>query len=189
MPRIPYVSADLQEPAAIVSAVRARRGGELHLLDRMLLHSPPYAQGWNALLGAVRSQLALPPRRRALAICAVGSLNKAAYEIQQHAGPFRAAGGSDAQLAALADCDAALTNTALFDETERAALRLTLAMTRHVQVSAADCTAVRALLGSEQQLVELIGVIATYNMVSRFLVALGVEPEYSSAATSYGTGE
>ena len=55
--------------------------------------------------------------------------------------------------------------------------------------SAADFTAVRALLGSEQQLVELIGVIATYNMVSRFLVALGVEPEYSSAATSYGTGE
>jgi alkylhydroperoxidase family enzyme len=177
MPRIPYVSADLQEPAAIVGAVRARRGGELHFLDRMLLHSPPYAQGWNALLGAVRSQLSLPPRLRELAICAVGSINKAAYEIQQHAAPFRAAGGSEAQLAALADCDAAAINTALFDQSERATLRLTLAMTRHVQVSAADFAAVRLQLKDEQQLVELIGVIATYNMVSRFLVALGVEPE------------
>jgi len=50
-------------------------------------------------------------------------------------------------------------------------------MTRHVQVSAADFAAVRLQLKDEQQLVELIGVIATYNMVSRFLVALGVEPE------------
>ncbi len=177
MPRIPYVSAELQEPAAIVSAVRARRGGELHFLDRMLLHSPPYAQGWNTLLGAVRSQLSLPPRLRELAICAVGSINQAAYEIQQHAGPFRAAGGSEAQLAALSDCDAASTNSALFDETERATLRLTLAMTRHVQVGAADFAAISKQLKDEQQLVELVGVIATYNMVSRFLVALGVEPE------------
>jgi alkylhydroperoxidase family enzyme len=177
MPRIPYVSAELQEPAAIVSAVRARRGGELHFLDRMLLHSPPYAQGWNALLGAVRTQLSLAPHLRELVICAVGSINQAAYEIQQHAGPFRAAGGSEAQLAALSDCDAASANSELFNETERAALRLTLAMTRHVQVSIADFSAMRGLLKNEQQLVELIGVIATYNMVSRFLVALGVEPE------------
>jgi len=82
-----------------------------------------------------------------------------------------------APLAALADCDAAAINTALFDQSERATLRLTLAMTRHVQVSAADFAAVRLQLKDEQQLVELIGVIATYNMVSRFLVALGVEPE------------
>jgi len=177
MPRIPYVSADLQEPAAIVGAVRARRGGELHLLDRMLLHSPPYAQGWNALLGAVRTQLSLSPKLRELAICAVGSINQAAYEIQQHSGPFRNAGGSDAQLAALADCDAAAADAALFDASERAVLCLTLAMTRHVQVSAAEFAAARAQLEDEQQLVELIGVIATYNMVSRFLVALGVEPE------------
>jgi alkylhydroperoxidase family enzyme len=32
-------------------------------------------------------------------------------------------------------------------------------------------------LQSDQLVVELVGVVATYNMVSRFLVALGVEPE------------
>jgi alkylhydroperoxidase family enzyme len=36
---------------------------------------------------------------------------------------------------------------------------------------------VRATLPDHQQVVELVGVIAAYNMVSRFLVALGVEPE------------
>jgi alkylhydroperoxidase family enzyme len=177
MPKIPYVSADLQEPAAIVGAVRARRGGALHLLDRMLLHSPPYAQGWNSLLGAVRTQLSLSPRVRELVICAVGSLNGAAYEIQQHSAPFREAGGSEAQLAALADCDQAAANTALFDEGERAALRLAIAMTRQVRVDAVDFAAARAAFSDQQQLVELIGVIATYNMVSRFLVATGIEPE------------
>jgi alkylhydroperoxidase family enzyme len=50
-------------------------------------------------------------------------------------------------------------------------------MTRNVQVSEAAFTAVKVALPDEQQVVELVGVIATYNMVTRFLVALGVEPE------------
>jgi alkylhydroperoxidase family enzyme len=32
-------------------------------------------------------------------------------------------------------------------------------------------------LPDDRHVVEIVGVIATYNMVSRFLVALGVEPE------------
>jgi alkylhydroperoxidase family enzyme len=35
----------------------------------------------------------------------------------------------------------------------------------------------QSALQSDQLVVELVGVVATYNMVSRFLVALGVEPE------------
>jgi len=37
--------------------------------------------------------------------------------------------------------------------------------------------AVQALLPDAQQQVELVGVIASYNMVSRFLVALQVQME------------
>ncbi|HVL55319.1 MAG TPA: carboxymuconolactone decarboxylase family protein, partial [Burkholderiaceae bacterium] len=59
MPRIPYVPADIAEPRVIVDAVRARRGGTLLELDRMLLRSPPLAAGWNAMLGAVRRELSL----------------------------------------------------------------------------------------------------------------------------------
>jgi alkylhydroperoxidase family enzyme len=49
-------------------------------------------------------------------------------------------------------------------------------MTRHVAVADATFEAALAALGP-RAVVELVGVIATYNMVSRFLVALGVEPE------------
>jgi alkylhydroperoxidase family enzyme len=177
MPEIPYVPADVLEPVEIVSAIRARRGGTLLNLDRMLLHSPPFALGWNTLLGVVREKLSLSPRLRELAICAVGAINGADYEVFQHAGPFRASGGSDPQLAALSDCEAAVNNVALFDARERAILALTLAMTRTVKPTAETLAKARSQLASDRQLVELVGVVATYNMVSRFLVALGVEPE------------
>lgn len=143
----------------------------------MLLHSPPFALGWNTLLGAVRSQLTLSPRLRELAICAVGALNGAAYEIHQHTGPFRDAGGTPQQVDALGDCDRAAADDTLFDRAEQAVLQLTLAMTRHVHVSPELLSAARAALGGDRQLVELVGVIATYNMVSRFLVALEVGSE------------
>jgi alkylhydroperoxidase family enzyme len=64
-----------------------------------------------------------------------------------------------------------------FDATERAVLQLALEMTRHVRVSDATFEGVRAALGDERQVVELVGVIATYNMVSRFLVALDIDLE------------
>ena len=37
--------------------------------------------------------------------------------------------------------------------------------------------AARQAMGSDKLLVELTATVAAYNMVSRFLVALGVEPE------------
>jgi alkylhydroperoxidase family enzyme len=177
MSAIPYVPADLQQPATIVAAIRARRGGRLLNLDRMLLHSPHFARGWNSLLRATRSELALPASLRELCICAVGALNGAAYEVQQHGPPFLAAGGTLPQLQALRDIEGAIGNAATFSALERSALRLCLAMSRDVRVPPALIAELRAALGSDPLLVELVGVIATYNMVSRFLVALDVDPE------------
>ena len=176
---IDYAAADGANAAEIVREIRARRGGELLNLDRMLLHSPSFARGWNGLLGAVRAELSLPPRLRELVICAVGVLNGAEYEVQQHSAPYLQAGGSAEALGVLAGGPEAWGQSGLFDATERAALELTFAMTRCVQVSPQLVQQVRSLLGSDQQLVEVVGVIATYNMVSRFLVALGVDIEDS----------
>ena len=157
--------------------MRARRaGGKLLNLDRMLLNSPAFAQGWNAMLGTIRGKLALPPRLRELAILAIGALNRAPYEWQQHEGEFLAAGGTPAQLAALRDPVVALTDTARFDEAERATLALTAEMTTQVQVGDTTMRRVRAIL-PDAQVVELIGTIAGYNMVSRFVVATGVDLE------------
>jgi alkylhydroperoxidase family enzyme len=177
MPRIDYLPLDLSEPADIVNAIRERRGGELLNLDRMLLHSPAFAKGWNAFLREVRIGLELPPKLRELAMCVVAVLNGAEYEFHHHAPEFLRAGGTEQQVKAMRDPEAATGNSILFDEKERAVILLTLDMTRDVAVRDATFSAVRAALGNDQLVVELVGVIATYNMVSRFLVALQIAPE------------
>jgi alkylhydroperoxidase family enzyme len=174
MPRIPYRQDDDPQIADLVTAIRARRNGKLLNLDRMLLNSPPFAKGWNGLLGAVRRDMELSPRVRELAVCAVARITKAPYEWYQHAPEFLAAGGPQQHLDALDDVDAAVRDTALFDDRERAALQLAIEMTRNVQVADATLQRVRELFG-DRQLVELVGAIATYNMVARFLEALGVD--------------
>ena len=110
---------------------------------------------------------------RELAICAVAA-NEAPYEWYQHAPEYLATGGSQAKLDGLDDVAAAARNDALYDERERAALALTLEMTRQVKVNDATLGNARSLFGDRQP-VELVGTIATYNMVSRFLEALGVD--------------
>jgi len=177
MSRIQYLPADITSPEEIVAAVRARRGGTLLNLDRMLLHSPPFAKGWNEFLREVRTGLSLSPKLRELAMCGVAVLNGAEYEFLHHAPEFVKAGGTAGQVEALRNFDVAANDIALFDATERAVIRLTIEMTRAVQVSDGTFADVRAALADDQGLVELVGVIAAYNMVSRFLVALEVEPE------------
>lgn len=176
VPRIPYLPADLAEPADLVAAIRARRGGSLLNLDRMLLHSPPLTRGFGAFIAAVRTELGLDAKLRELAICAVAALNGAEYNLHHHTAPFLRAGGTDAQLAALRRGHGTDDGTGAFDETERVVLELTLEMTRNVSVRDSTFTAVLQRLG-ERGTIELVGVIAAYNMVSRFLVALGIERE------------
>jgi alkylhydroperoxidase family enzyme len=185
MPRIAYQPHDTTEPKALVDAIRARRGGRLLNLDRMLLHSPAFAEGWNGFLRKVRGDLTVSPRLRELAICTVAVVTGAQYELDHHAPEFLHAGGRPEQLEALrivaaraaapGSFDASFD--ALFDSSERAVVRLATEMTRDVEVGDATLAAAQAALPGERQLVELVGIIATYNMVSRFLVALGVELE------------
>lgn len=181
MPTVPYITdQDISQgkaPADLVAAIRARRtGNSLLNLDRMLLHSPPIARGWNTYMGSIRRELKVSPILRELAICAVARLNRAPYEWLQHAPEFLAAGGRQAQLDALDDIETAHENKAVFDCAELATLKLTREMSRTIEVSKATLDEIRALLPAEQ-VVEIVGVIAAYNMVSRFLVALDIGPE------------
>jgi alkylhydroperoxidase family enzyme len=175
VPNIDYCNIDAPELADLVGTIRKRRSsGKLLNLDRMLLHSPPFARGWNAMFAAIRNELQVPRHINELAICAVARLNNADYEWIQHAPEFLAANGTQAQLDALDDVTAACYDTKLFNEHERAALRLTLDMTRQVAVRHDIIHKARELFG-ERQLVELMGTIAGYNMVSRFLVVLAID--------------
>jgi alkylhydroperoxidase family enzyme len=183
MSRIPHAAPAPDAPRELVEAILARRGGRLLNLDRMLLRSPAFARGWNAFLGEVRNNLGLSPKLRELAICLVAVLNGADYEYLHHAPEFVRAGGTARQLAALRDLEHGLVEPAPFDACERAVVRLTLEMTRDVRTSDATFAAAVDALGDYQHVVELVGVIATYNMVSRFLLALQIEPETAASRT------
>jgi len=176
---IPYLPDDDQAgPPELLQAIRARRpNGKLLNLDRMLLHSPNYATAWNTMFGTIRNKLSLDGRLRETAIMAIGVLNKADYEWIQHEPEYVKTGGTKEQLAALKkDIVGAEKNSKLFTEPERAVLALTREMTKNIKVSPATLKRVRAVL-DDTKLIELIGTISGYNMVSRFAVATGLERE------------
>jgi len=177
MSRLPYKPDAAAGPEEIVAAIRERRGGTLLHLDRQLLYSPALAVAWNQMMGTVRNRLDVPPRLREIAICVVATINRAPYEFHHHAPLLLAAGGSEAQVEALRDVDTALTRADLFDRAELATLRLALEMTRSVHVADATFDEARTALADDARLVELVATIASYNMVSRVIVALGIEPE------------
>jgi alkylhydroperoxidase family enzyme len=174
---IPYRTDFDGEAQRVAEQVRARRGGTLLNLDRMLLHCPAITEGWGALMGTIRQGARIPAKHRELAICAVAALNGADYEAHAHIPVFTAAGGALAQIQALRDTAAAAADETLFDAAERAVLRFAIDSTTRVAISPETMAMVKASFPSPEEIVELTMIVASYNMVSRFLVALGVEIE------------
>ena len=167
------------QPAELVNAILARRGGQLINLDRALLWSEPLARGWNTYLKAVRTELPTSRKLRELGICTVALLTGARYEYHHHAPDFLAAGGTQAELDALdrvVAADARQASDPALGEVEQLVVRYAAQMTQDVTVDDALFDALRRHFDTTQ-LVELTSAIATYNMVARFLVALGVSPE------------
>jgi 2-hydroxychromene-2-carboxylate isomerase/alkylhydroperoxidase family enzyme len=171
--RVPLLPLDLQQPADLVAAIRERRGGELLELDRLLLHSPPLAEGWNALLGNVRTRFSVKQQYRELAMCTVAVVNGADYELGQHAPIYIRHGGSEQKVEALKNLPGLSRQETIFEEKELLTIRLTEQMTRDIRVS--DALFEQCMQAFDtQQLVELVATVAAYNMVSRFLVALNL---------------
>jgi AhpD family alkylhydroperoxidase len=169
MARIPYADPAAPEHVAAAAHIVASRK-KLGHLHRMLLHSPPVAMGWIQMYDAVRWKTALSGKLREMAMCQVAAINGAAYEWAAHAPIALQEGATQAQLDALPDWSA----SDAFDATERAALALCDAMTRHVHVPEEVFATARAVL-PERELVELVVTIAGYNCVSRVLEALGID--------------
>ena len=178
MARLNYTPEDIAIPADLVAQFRSRHDGQLLDVERMMLHSPTLARAWNGFFGGIKNGMQLSPRLRELVACAVGSINQAhyQYQYQQHSKPFLVNGGGQEQLLALKDPVSASKNQDLFDETERAVLQMLIEMTCQIKVRDATFATTLVAMGSEQAMVELVGVIAGYNLVSRFLVALEIEP-------------
>ena len=105
-------------------------------------------------------------------------------EFHHHAPELLKAGGDEHQVRALRDVPAAVNNGALFTEAQRAALQLTLEMTDGVAVNEDTMDWVKNVMPSAQAVVELVATIATYNMVSRFIVALDIHANDDKPAIS-----
>jgi alkylhydroperoxidase family enzyme len=172
MARISYPDITTPELAPLAERIKAERGGKVLNLYRMLLHSPPVADGWRSFLTAIRQQCRLPGRYRELAILRVAVLNGADYEFNAHV-PFALKEGlSQVQLDAMRQgrLPEGLT------QADRAVLDYTEAMTRAIHVPDPVFAAVSRHF-AERETVELTATVGAYNLVSRFLVALGVDHE------------
>ena len=170
--RLRYVEPE----SSVTDAIRLRRGGELNELDRTLLHSLPIAAGWNVLLGAIRTQTTVAPDLRELAICRVAALNSAWYEWKHHYPLALEAGIDDALLQLVKkgrDWDLSGMEDMQCGTLRWTMLRYVDCMTLQIVVPQQLFEDVRVWL-KEQQIVDLTAIIASYNMVSRFLVALDV---------------
>jgi alkylhydroperoxidase family enzyme len=179
--RIPDWTPELKpQPQDLVEAILARRGGTLINLDRALLWSEPLARGWNVYLKAVRSELPTSWKLRELGICTVALLTGADYEYHHHAPDFLKAGGTQDELDALNRHVQAQPREWPQDNAlgtaERTVIRYATQMTLDVKVQDEVFAALQQHFDTTQ-IVELTSAIATYNMVARFLVALGVSPE------------
>lgn len=168
MPRLAYADDDGGE---IAQAIKERRGGALTPLDRLLLHNPAIAEGWNTLFRAVRTQTTLPADVRELAILRVAALNGADYEWAAHEPFGRRAGLADDQLDRVRNGDWPEG----LDGRQTASLAYTDRMTSNVRVPDEDFDALHEFF-DEQQILELTATVASYNLVSRLLVALEVVP-------------
>ncbi len=165
MPILPGTQPELADVEAQIVAAR----GKVSLLYQVLLNSPAIAGGWEQLLSAIRLKSGVPASLRELVILRVAILNGAPYEFEAHEPLARGAGVSERLIESVRDGGDLKDANSL----ERLVIELTDAMTRDIIVSDSLFGAIAGHF-NDQTLTELIATIASYNMVSRFLVALRV---------------
>ncbi|RTZ48218.1 carboxymuconolactone decarboxylase family protein [Candidimonas sp. SYP-B2681] len=170
MARIPYPTDETLASEPLVQRIMVERGSLLNLY-RMLLHSPPLAEGWLSFFTAIRQKCSLPGKIREMVIMRIASIHNATYEFSAHE-PFALQEGiTPDQINSLrAGSDFG------FDVCERAILAYCESMTHEVEVPDAVFETVKAHF-NEREFVELTATIAGYNLVSRFLEAMQIDHE------------
>jgi len=174
MARVPLLKeTEHPELAESIAKIKGARSGRLINIYRLMLHSPALANAWFDLNQAVRYGTEIDGQSREIAVIRVAILNDVEY-VQQAHGPAYALkeGLTPAQVSAIADW----RPSKLFSEPQRALLAYTDAMTRDIAVTDEVFANLRKHF-SERQTVELTMLIGAYNMLTRFLKALKVDPE------------
>lgn len=170
--RISYPDLEANPELKALTAKIISERGKLHNLYKMLLNSPPIAEGWLNLLTAIRQKSLLSGRVRELVIMRIAVINKAEYEFISHT-PFALKEGiSQEQINAIESWNI----STLFDAVDRSVLAYTDSMTRDVHVPKNIFDDVNKHFDA-RGMTELTATIASYNLVSRFLEALEIDPE------------
>lgn len=175
--RIPYAPSEpptnaSQETKDIYNRIAKRRNPRpLIPLDLALLHNPQIADGYNTLLGAIRTKSSFPLALAELAICYIAVLNTAVYEWKAHAPIALKAGAKREALQAVLNND--VKNEEVLSEEEREVLEFAYQSTKEIRVKDEVMEKLKKRW-NDQQVMELTITVAGYNMVSRFLVALDV---------------
>lgn len=167
--RVPLVAPGTNPALAEIEQRILAERGRVSLLYQVLLNSPAIVNGWERMMTAVRNQTSIPADLREMVILRIAVLNRAPYEFEAHVSHAEKAGMSKAKIEALRNGETVQG----FTDVEKLVLDLTDAMTRDVQVPAAVMDRVQARFNA-QETVELVATVASYNMVSRFLVALNI---------------
>lgn len=174
MARVPLIEETAHpELAESIARIKGARAGRLINIYRLMLHSPALANAWFELNQAVRYGTEIDGQSRELAIIRVAIMNDVEY-VQRAHGPAYALqeGLTPEQVGDIADWQP----SALFTDRQRALLAYTDAMTREIDVPNTVFADLQHHF-SERQIVELTMLIGAYNMLTRFLKALKVDPE------------
>lgn len=174
MARVPYIDRDdvAEEYRPIYDKLIAERGLPVHNLFRALANTPPIMEKYLELSKQLRFQTRLDGELRELAIMAVGLTTGAEYEYTQHWNVARRMGVAREKLEQIGNFE----SSALFTPVQKAVMRYAVAVTRNVKVDDATVAGVRQFLPL-WEFMELVQIVAFYNMVVRILEPLGVELE------------
>jgi AhpD family alkylhydroperoxidase len=175
--RVPYLARDdvTPETKALWDRLEAERKMPTANIFRALANAPVLLDAFLSYANALRNGSELSPKLRELAILTVGHVTGSEYEIAHHQSHGRKAGISPEQLAAVPEFE----TSNLFDDVDRAVMRLAKESTENVAVSRSCWEAVAAHLG-DKQMVELALAIAWYNSGVRIMgmLDIGLEESY-----------
>jgi alkylhydroperoxidase family enzyme len=175
MARVPYIDEHSNpELSPLIETIRRERRGKLIPVYGLLLHSPDIAEQWMHFINAVRWKSSLSSRLREMVILRVALLNNAQYVIDVHMGHFAQGDGLS-----LAECEHLLDRDikpGVFDHSEECAIRYVDELTLGSSVSDVTHEANKKHR-SDRELVELSVLIGAYNMHTRMINALKIDPE------------
>jgi AhpD family alkylhydroperoxidase len=173
MARVPYLHREDADEAhkPLYDRLEAERKVPTANIFLALTNAPTQLDAFLTYANSLRAA-DLSPRLRELAILTVGHATRSAYEVAHHQSHGLKAGLTQEQLAAVADFE----SSGLFDDVEKAVMRLAKESTLQVDVCEETWLAAAVHL-TDRQMVELSLSIAWYNSGVRIMGLLDIDLE------------